>query len=210
MLYKFGDLTFEFEKKEMTFYVYGIWKEKRLTLVSGDHGQCGVGSYSHLYEYVIDSFFDNIGTGSPLYYKYASQEAKKIDRTLAGIVMEIIKEEMPDGWLLRIEVDTWRAQGLTSQDLKTAAQQLLAKKDTSSEPSDEAQSYLQHRYDRLFPKEKIPLDKFLHNIASNGWYGAWLPQEYTEKQNIISTAACLAAADLSFTDLALTRQATSC
>jgi len=180
-VYHLGGLDFEYRATANHFFINGIWKGKKLEIASGE-----IGPNETHNEFLIDNFFaDDHGFQTP-YYEEASKVAKENNRTMAGIVMEIMKTEMEDGYYLRVEADAWGRSSLNSRILKEAARQLLR----GGEAADKkAEVYLRHRYERLFPGQEVEWDTFLANTERNGWYGAWIPQESTLKKDIITTAA---------------------
>lgn len=127
------------------------------------------------------------------YYKKASVIAKANDRTIAGIVMGIIKEIADDEEVIFVGKNAWtRTVGesyLTSALLKQAAYQIL-KGGGDLEAfafKTDAQKYLEKRWKRLYPDKKVSFSEFLENTRQHGWYGAWFVRGRTTKETMITT-----------------------
>lgn len=174
--------TFKFVNQGDMFAVCANWNGRERRIVTGEiKGNV----------FVIENFLYSVH----LTLKQALTEAaKKAGRTLAGMVMETIKQGLPDDAVLQVEDDDWAGkqgpQTLKSPDLQKAAQSMLIEPGaTTNQP---AKDYLDKRYERLYPtdaaKERMPKRLFLTNIQNHGWYGAWLPESSTAKESIISTA----------------------
>lgn len=181
-------LTFKVEVDDSAFAVLGLWEGQELSLVRGTIVPFEDGTN----EFIIDSFFFEGSNSFSAYYEEISKIAKARKRTVAGIVMEIIKDTMTKGSHLSVGGDSWRgAQGptiLESSSLKLAARELLGKANEEEYDLEEAKAYLETRYGRLFPTAKMSREDFLRNIENRGWYGAWLPNFSTEKTDVITTA----------------------
>ena len=183
-------LKFKVMVNASEFAVLGLWKGEELPLASGK-----IKPFEGGKEFVIDDFFYEGPNSFSKYYKDISTIAKASKRTVAGIVMEIIKGAMAEGDRVKVKADGWIGlQGpatLRSALLILAAREMLGEGDDDDEEEDdlqEAKAYLEYRYKRLFPKEEMSKDAFLRNISGRGWYGAWLPDVSTEKKDVITTA----------------------
>lgn len=182
-----SELTFKFKVDDSAFAVWGFWKGQELSLVRGT-----IVPIEQRKEFIIDDFFFKGPNSFSVYYIEINKIAKAHGRTVAGIVMEIIKGAMAEGDHLRVGADAWMGlQGATvleSAPLKLAAREMLGEVNEEEYDLEEAKAYLENRYRRLFPAGKVSREVFLRNIRARGWYGAWLPDVSTEKENVITTA----------------------
>lgn len=190
-----GGLEFEYgyHPEDQTYDVYGKLPGKNPTLLASCSGlPRGL---------EIDNFFFTASQNDTDYLQEAKRMAKENDRTLAGIVMELIRKMAPDHTCILVETDTWigdqsgsGGKAFDSDVLKNAAGALLEKTDEFPE----AQAYLKKRWKRLYENKgkgasDVSEKTFLENTAEHGWYGAWLGDgDSTTKETMLTTNANMA------------------
>ena len=172
--------VYQYNAKDYEFVIYGMLLGKRFKLAYCAPTKKGL---------VIKDFFYGRPTRWPYYIK-ASAVAKANNRTLGGIVMQIIKEIALDGEVIYVGEDGWKSTGresrLTSTLLKQAANEILEGGEAVAVKTD-AQTYLKKRWQRLHPKKQVSFSDYLVNTARHGWYGAWFAGDQTTKESMIAT-----------------------
>ena len=134
------------------------------------------------------------------YYAEASAVAKVHNRTLAGIVMQLIQSMAAEGEVISVGNDVWSlgADGIQhSSPLNSAILAITANELLTGTPRTHpaAARYLQRRYDRLYSATSaITYRTFLENTKQHGWYGAWIGKG-TVKENMLQTNANMACVD---------------
>jgi hypothetical protein len=113
--------------------------------------------------------------------------ARSKNRTLVGVIMELIKTLMSKNETLHVD-DAWEggpANSLNSFKLKQAAQTIR-----DSHARIQGADYLVRRFDRLNGKGSQSFATYIDNTIKGGYYGAWnLSTQNTSKDDIIVTTA---------------------
>ena len=140
----------------------------------------------------VDDFMYSNGSNGTDYYAYASEVARQHGRTLAGIVMSVLKEARKDGRSITLAQDGWLGKRpemdtIHSSDVSDAADRIIERRATVSEEDagedhvppkgtveDPAEVYVTNRYHRLYPNNEVTFDAYLADAATYGWYGAWI------------------------------------
>jgi ankyrin repeat protein len=153
----------------------------------------------------LDSFFyygqSGITTSSEW---YKDLKAKLKPRTVPGTVMGMMKGSMPSFGTFTVGEDAWTGKGcgfgnLNSNTVKHASRKSL-NKDALNDNQKCVASYLQHRYNALYPKEIQKFNDYLKRSVQNGYYGAWnVGEGITKLKDMIDLNGSFAT----FVDLAL-------
>jgi len=153
----------------------------------------------------LDSFFyygqSGITTSSEW---YKDLKAKLKPRTVPGTVMGMMKGSMPSFGTFTVGEDAWTGKGcgfgnLNSNTVKDASRKSL-NKDALNDNQKCVASYLQHRYNALYPKEIQKFNDYLKRSVQNGYYGAWnVGEGITKLKDMIDLNGSFAT----FVDLAL-------
>lgn len=150
----------------------------------------------------LDDFFNSANNSGTKYYKAAKMIVQKDNRTLAGVIMELIRTflmEFEHNQRITVGVDVWHTSDITTTDVKETATKLfnLGEKKDCWDPTklvdrdNEVDMYVSKRYKRLYPDHKTTFKDYLNGLKIYGWYSPWIQPFSVDASNMGVTAASL-------------------
>lgn len=147
-------------------------------------------------KYELTDFFYNLNLKEygPWILKALRDRAKEEDRTISGLVMELItsqpelkglKVNYVDEWHAYVELENGQVESIMSSDLSEAAKLLLEATTPTDLKLKAAIEYLEDKYKKRFATGPYTMKRseFLTAIGTGGFYGQWFDKDGRFRNN---------------------------